>query len=87
MRPKDHRHEEVGGRDDAGLVVQAPYRGVVAGLRADQQTGEGGARGLLGEQLAQYGGGQFTATAAAMGERGQAKDGGVQIGISRASIR
>ena len=55
----------------------APHRGVVAGLRADQQTGEGGARGLLGEQLAQYGGGQFAAAAAAMGERGQANNRGV----------
>ena len=73
----DHRHEEVGGRDDAGLVVEPPYRGVVAGFRADEQIGEGRRRRLVGEQLAQHGGRQFAAAAAAMGERGQAKDGSV----------
>ena len=83
----DHRHEEVGGRDDAGLVVEPPHRRVVAGLRADEQIGEGRRRRLLGEQLAQHGGRQLAAAAAAMGESGQAKDGSVQMEISRASMR
>ena len=83
----DHRHKEVGGRDDAGLVVKPPYRGVVAGLRSDEQIGEGRRRRLLGEQLAQDGGRQFATAAAAMGESGQAKDGSVQMEISRASMR
>ena len=86
-RVVDHRHEEVGGRDDAGVVVKPPYRRVVAGLRADEKVGEGSGRRLLGEQLAQHARRQLAAAAAAMGERGQAKDGGVQMEISRASMR
>ena len=82
----DHRHEEVGGRDDAGLVVKPPYRGVVAGLRADQEAGEGRARRLLGQQFAQDGGGQLATAAAAMGERGQAKDRGVHGGLVSAVV-
>ena len=81
-RVVDHRHEEVGGRDDAGLVVEPPHRRVVAGLRSDQQTGEGRRRRLLGEELAQHGRRQLAAAAAAMGERGQAKDGSVHGGQS-----
>ena len=83
----DHRHEEVSGRDNAGLVVEPPHRRVVAGLRADEQIGEGRRRWLLGEQVAKYAGRQFAAAAAAMGESGQAKDGSVQMEISRASTR
>ena len=41
----DHRHEEVGGRDDAGLVVEPPDCGVVARLRPDEQIGERRAAG------------------------------------------
>ena len=83
----DHRHEEISGRDNAGLVVKPPYRGIVASLRADEQIGEGRRRRLFGEQLAQYAGRQFATAAAAMSESGQANDGSVQMEISRASMR
>ncbi len=31
----DHRHEEIGGRDDAGVVVDLPHGGIIGGLGAD----------------------------------------------------
>ncbi len=46
----DHRHEEVGCRDDVRLIVEPPDRGVVAGLRADDQIGEGRRRRLIGQK-------------------------------------
>ena len=42
----DHRPEEVRGGDQSLAVVQTPDRGIVGGLGADHQGGEG--RGLWG---------------------------------------
>ena len=50
------RHEEVGGRDDAGVVVDLPDGGVVAGLSPDQKLAEGLRLGPA-EQLLKDGGG------------------------------
>ncbi len=73
----DHRHEEIGGGDDAGLVVHLPDRGVVAGLGADQQGREGRRLRLPGQQLLQNRRGQLAATAAAMGQVGQTESIGI----------
>src|SRR5262245_48701983 len=37
VRVVNHRHEEVGGGDDAGVTVELPYGGIITGLGADQQ--------------------------------------------------
>ena len=73
----DHRHEEVGGRDHAGPVVELVDRGVVAGLRADEQVGEGTDGGLARHQFAQHGGRKLAAAAPAMREGSQTNDGRV----------
>ena len=63
-----HRHEEVGGRDHAGAVVELPDAGIVAGFNADQQLLVVGGGGMPGQQLLQDGGRQLTSAAAAVGE-------------------
>jgi selenide,water dikinase len=45
----DDRHEEVRGGDDAGVVVDLPDGGVVAGVCADQQLAERRGGGLAGQ--------------------------------------
>ena len=51
MRVVDHRHEEVGGGDDAGILVLLPDGSVVCRLIADQQLLVGMRGGLIGQKL------------------------------------
>ena len=67
----DHRHEEVGGGDDAGVVVELPDGGVVGGLGADQKLLVRRGSRLVGKQLLQDGGRKLAAAAAAVREAGQ----------------
>ena len=73
----DHRHEEVGGGDHAGPVVEPVDGGVVAGLRADQKISEGTDGGLPRHQVAQHGGRELAAATSAVRERCQTNDGRV----------
>ena len=66
-----HGHEEVGRRDDAGVLVHLPDRGVVSGLGADQKLGEGLRRRHARQQVLQHGRRELASAAAAMGEAGQ----------------
>ncbi|MBB3543267.1 hypothetical protein FHT76_005245 [Rhizobium sp. BK176] len=45
MRPKstriiDNRHEEIGRRDDAGVLVDLPYGSIIRHSIADRELGE-----------------------------------------------
>ena len=71
MRVVDDRHEEVGGRNDAGLVVELPDRRIVAGLHPDDQPRVGGRLCLPTEKLLQDRRRQFGAAPAAMSKAGQ----------------
>ena len=77
----DHRHEEIGGRDHAGLVVDLPDGGVVAGLGADEQLLVGTGGRVVGQQLLQHGGCELAAAAAAMRQAGQARRGSARRGV------
>ena len=78
----DDRHEEIGGGDDACVVVDLPHRGVVAGLDPDQKLAERRRGRLVGEQLLQHRGRELAAAAAAMGKAGQARKRGIHCSIS-----
>jgi hypothetical protein len=65
------RREEVGGGNDAGVGVDLPHRGVVAGLRSHQKLREQRGGGLVRQQLLQNRRRQLATAAAAMGETGQ----------------
>ena len=78
----DHGHEEIGGGDDAGPLVDLVDGSVVAGLGADQEPMERSGRGLAGEQVLQDRRGELAAAAAAMGKAGQPHgrfDGGLDV--------
>src|SRR5207248_2272133 len=47
----DHRHEEIGGGDDAKTIIDLPHRGIIAGLGADEELAIGLGGGLSGEKL------------------------------------
>ena len=51
VRIVDHRHEEIGGRNDAGFVVELPNCGVIAGFSADQELPIGRHSRLVGEVI------------------------------------
>ncbi len=65
------RHEEVRRGDHAGVAVQPVDRRVVAGLRADQQVGEGRRDRLAGQQLLQHRRRELAPASAAMRQAGQ----------------
>ena len=69
----DHRHEKIGGGDDAGLVVHLPDGRIVGRFAADQQQCKGLHCRLPRQQGLQHGGRQLAATAAAMGKFGEAR--------------
>ena len=64
-----HRHEEIGGRNDAGIIVHLPDGGIVGGLGPDQKLRKACHR-LIG-QSSRRTEGASTAAAAAMRQRGQ----------------
>ena len=68
-----HGHEEVRGRDHGRLLVDLPDGGIVGRLGAHQKLREHLSHRLAGQKVAQHGGGQLAAAAAAMGQLGQAK--------------
>ncbi len=68
----DHGHEEVGGGHQGLGVVQPPDRGVVGGLRAHHQVGEGRGGRHVGQDLLQHGRRDLAPAATAVGEGGQA---------------
>src|SRR5262249_45030469 len=67
-----HGHEEVGGGDDAVLIVDLPDGGVVAGFRPDEELRVGGGRRLSREELLENRWRQLASAAAAVRQIGQA---------------
>ena len=73
------RHEEVGGGDDAEVLVDLPDGRVVAGLVADEKLAVGCGGGLPRQEVLQDRGRKLAPATAAMGETRQASGGGVHV--------
>ena len=67
----DHGHKEIRRRHHRTGLVNAIDGGVVTGIIADQQIGIRIGLGQGGKQLPQHGGGNLTASTAAVGQGGQ----------------
>src|SRR5262245_34876134 len=50
----DHRHEKIGRRDNAVLVIDLPYRRIVTRFRTDEELRKWTCSWLLGEKLLQH---------------------------------
>ncbi len=75
-----NRHEEVGGGDDAVMVVDLPDGRVVTGFRADKKLCVCGGFRLAGEKLMQDRRRELAPAATAMGQAGQSNGGYGHIG-------
>ena len=68
-----NRHEKIGGGDQGLRFVQLVNRSIVSGFNAHQQFGRQRHRGGRAKNFTQDTGGNFAATASAMGETGEAR--------------
>jgi hypothetical protein len=78
----DDRHEEIGGGDDAQVLIHLPHRCIIAGLGADEKLPVGLGGRLAGEELLQDRRGEFAPAAAAMSKTCQPEQGRVHRIIS-----